>query len=157
MNPENQNPAPVDNAVGVNAAVQHVITLVDELLVVIEDENRILARGMPASLSKSINRKNELADAFETMVKLVADRQLCLHMSDEALRQHLVVRVRALRVVMTENTDRLRAAIDATRRRIEAVMRAIKEEMSRPPGYGPNGRLQESRAPQSFRCNGVNA
>lgn len=156
MNSTKADRASSINEIDARAIVKRIITMVDELALVIEEENKILARGVPASLTKSITRKNELADAFEAMVKQVADHQLCSYVGDAALRQDLVVRVKALRVVMAENTDRLRAAIDATRRRIEAVMRAIRAEMTiGKPSYGANGRLQDSRAPQSIRGNGV--
>ncbi|HVX77512.1 MAG TPA: flagellar protein FlgN [Bradyrhizobium sp.] len=138
-----------------NAAVERVIALVDELSGVIEEENKVLAQGIPASLSKAISRKNELAGVFEVVVRQVADHKLCLRMNDNELRQRLVTRVRALRVAMKENTERLRAAMEATRRRIDAVMRAIKSEMQNASPYGANGRLQESRLPQSFRGGGI--
>ena len=106
-------------------------------------------------MSKAISRKNELAGVFEVVVRQVADHKLCLRMNDNELRQRLVTRVRALRVAMKENTERLRAAMEATRRRIDAVMRAIKSEMQNASPYGANGRLQESRLPQSFRGGGI--
>jgi hypothetical protein len=150
------NRTPSLHARDANAVVEQVIALVDELSLVIAEENRILARGMPASLSASVVRKHELADAFEQWVKQVTGQKLCAQ-SDDALRERLLVRVKALRVAMAENVTRLRAAIDATRRRIDAVMRAIRTEMSGSSPYGANGRLQDSRAAHSVRGNSISA
>lgn len=129
-----------------NAAVHRVIAVIDDLVALIEQENQVLARGFPASLASSVVRKNELADVFEGKVREVVERQLFMRMTDDALRRHFLARVKSLRVSMTENTDRLRAAIDATRRRVESVMRAIRAQVANPSAYGANGRLTESRA-----------
>ncbi len=138
-----------------NTVVKQVIAIVDELSVVIKEENQILARGMPASLSMSVTRKNELADAFEQCVKEVAEQQLFARVTDEKLRRRLLDRIKMLHDVMAENVTRLRAAMDASRRRIDAVMRAIRTEVSGASPYGPNGRLRDSRTAHSIRGNGV--
>jgi hypothetical protein len=153
--PKSRTPAPVGLA-DANAAVEHVIALVEELSLVIAQENQVLARGIPASLSASVARKHELADAFEQWVKQVAGEKLCAY-SDDVLRQRLLARVQALRDAMAENVTRLRAAIDASRRRIEAVMRAIRTEVSAASPYGPNGRLRDSRNAHSVSGNGISA
>lgn len=141
-----------------NTAVHRVIAVIDELVALIDQENQILARGIPASLAGSVVRKNELADMFEDKVKEVIERQLFLRMTNDALRRQLMARTKALRVSMTENTDRLRAAIEATRRRVDSVMRAIRAEVAgKPTSYGPNGKFKESRAALSLRGRSVNA
>jgi chorismate synthase len=158
MDPSNSSDPALLSGEQANAAVQRVIAVIDELAALIAQENQILARGIPASLAGSVVRKHELADMFETKVKEVIDQQLFLRMTDGALRRELMARVKSLRASMTENTDRLRAAIDATRRRVDSVMRAIRAEVAgKPTSYGPNGKFQESRAALSVRCSGVNA
>lgn len=44
-----------------NDGLTGVISAVEELIAVIEAENALLARGMPASLSRSTERKSSLA------------------------------------------------------------------------------------------------
>ena len=153
--PKSRAPASVSTA-DANAAVEHVIALVEELSLVIAQENQVLARGIPASLSASVARKHELADAFEQWVKQVAGRRLCAH-SDDVVRQRLLVRVQALREAMAENVTRLRAAIDASSRRVDAVMRAIRTEVAGASPYGANGRLRDSRSPHSISGSGISA
>jgi hypothetical protein len=48
---------------------------------------------------------------------------------------------------MDENVTRLRAAIEASRRRIDAVMAAIREQISDNAPYGANGRIS-ARSPR---------
>lgn len=123
-----------------DAAVATVIDLIDRLLETVVEENRHLARGIPASLSTSTARKNELAGQFEQWVARVTDNQISLAAADPAIRARLVARTDALRAGMDENVTRLRAAIDASRRRIDAVMQAIRAEMAAEVPYGANGR-----------------
>jgi hypothetical protein len=122
-----------------------VIVLIDELVAAIEDENENLARGIPASLSASIARKNELADCFEQWVALVKERRLQIP-PDRQLRNRLLQRTTQLRERMAENIDRLQAAMEASRRRVEAVMSAIRQHAAADSPYGANGRVAAPRA-----------
>ena len=134
--------APSAQAVEVDAAVTTVIDLIDRLLETVAEENRHLARGIPASLSTSTARKNELAEEFEGWVARVTRNQISLSAADPAVRGRLLDRANSLRAGMDENVIRLRAAIDASRRRIDAVMQAIRTEMAAEAPYGANGRRQ---------------
>jgi chaperonin cofactor prefoldin len=121
--------------------IEHVIALIDELILVVGEENAWLAQGLPASRSKQIARKTELADSFEKCVENIASRISVIHTNDEALRARFIERMEILKTAMDENIVRLRAAIQASQRRIEAVMNAIKEQVVNAPPYKANGRL----------------
>ena len=54
-------------------AVAEAIELIDRLVEVLTEENKILGRGFPASLIDSTARKNELGEAFEQWVAAVRD------------------------------------------------------------------------------------
>jgi hypothetical protein len=123
-----------------------VITLIDEMIAAIDGENENLARGIPASLSASIARKNELADRFEQWVALVKEQRLQLPAGDRQLRSRLLQRTTQLRERMAENIDRLQAAMEASRRRVEAVMSAIRQHAAAESPYGANGRIAAPRA-----------
>jgi len=75
-----------------------------------------------------------------------ADKTICLHVQDRALRERLMERILKLRAAMDENVLRLRAAIEATNRRIDAVMQAIREQVARSSPYGASGRRTTARA-----------
>jgi hypothetical protein len=117
-----------------------VINLIDEMIAVVESENRELGRGIPASLSGSIARKNELADRFERWVALVKERRLQIPEGASELRKRLLERTARLEGVMAENISRLQAAMEASRHRVEAVMNAIRQQAEAESRYGANGR-----------------
>jgi hypothetical protein len=124
-----------------NLTIENVITLIDELILVVGEENAWLAQGLPASRSKQIARKTELADYFEKCVENITSRVSFIQVNDEALRTRFTERMQVLKEAMDENIVRLRAAIEASQRRIEAVMNAIKEQVVSAPPYMSNGRL----------------
>jgi hypothetical protein len=146
-------PAPLARAHDETAAmVGRLISLIDELLAVIGEENLILARGLPASLSPQTGRKNALAQQFEKWVKEVAARPVSLHSCDPALQDRLMDRIGRLRAAMDENMLRLRAAMEASRRRIETVMQAIRSEISSSSPYAADGQVRAKRNGGSL-CN----
>lgn len=131
-------------------AAEHLIAVVDELIEVVVEENALLARGLPASLSTLTRRKNELADELERWASDVATRKLDIRSCSGALRQTYIDRVQVLRTVMDENVERLRTAIEASRRRIDAVMQAIRSEVGSTSMYSADGRAREAQHNQSL-------
>lgn len=131
-------------------AVAEIIGLIDRMVAVIDDENRSLARGLPAPPVSASVRKHEIADQFETWVKCVRSRQVCISLADRTLRASLLHRTKRLRIAMAENVARLQAAMEASRRRIDAVMRAIRDDMAASSPYGSNGRIRNVPAGKPF-------
>ncbi|MGJ4932329.1 flagellar protein FlgN [Bradyrhizobium sp. HKCCYLS2038] len=120
--------------------VRTLITLIDELIAVLSEENMELAKGLPASRSKQLDDKNRLAGLFEHRVAECARRTASLDVRDRVLREQLMEHILTLRSAMDENLVRLRAAIEASNRRIEAVMQAIREQIANASPYGASGR-----------------
>ena len=121
--------------------LESMISLIDEMIAIIVEENSCLAMGLPASRSKQLSRKTELAAYFEKWVAEAATDRVNFRAGGEALRAKLMERTRYLQAVTEENITKLRAAIAASQRRIDAVMGAIKERMSESTLYSANGRL----------------
>lgn len=140
MNSVGTNHQPLNANGSPEEAAAHLIALVDELIGVIVEENAMLSRGLPASLSTLTKRKCELADELERWVHDVGAKKLHIRNCGVAVRQTYVARIRTLRTVMDENVDRLRSAIDASRRRIDAVMQAIRREVAPTSSYSADGR-----------------
>lgn len=138
-------------------AMDRLLAHLDELNALVEEENRILARGLPASLSRFTDRKNELADEFERWVKAVATHQIAIGEADFAQRARLTAAIGRLRAGMDENVDRLRAAMDASRRRIDAVMNAIKSEIRANSPYDAHARLNGPASTRAYSGPGVQA
>lgn len=128
-------------AVG-EAAARELAALMEEFIAVVRDENAMLARGLPASVSSVSERKNELAGAFERWVKAAESRTLRLEAAPSPVRKQFLERLQLFQATMNENVARLEAAIEASRRRIDAVMSAIRQEMVEVSPYGANGKVR---------------
>ena len=128
--------------------VRTLIELIDELLQVVAEENAELSKGLPASRLKQVDQKNRLAELFEQCVAECSRQSANLDVHDRALREQFLERILLLRSAMDENLVRLRAAIAASNRRIEAVMQAIREQIANVSPYASSGR----RTTRSMSC-----
>jgi ABC-type transporter Mla subunit MlaD len=110
--------------------VADLLDIMAELSEVLTTENDMLRRGLPASLAEMTERKAALADDYsETAEELVShhlDELLC----HPELAAHLGRAGSQLQRLTTENLDRLETALTATRRRIDAVMDAVKSQQA---------------------------
>jgi hypothetical protein len=123
-------------------AAKELAVLMDEFIDVVLEENELLARGLPASLSSVSARKNELAQAFESWVRAAETREFHLETAPERVRKQFLVRLEMFQKAMNENILRLEAAMTASRLRIDAVMSAIRQEMVEISPYGANGKVR---------------
>ena len=110
-----------------------------ELMDVIAAENDLLRRGMPAALSDYTVRKATLSDDYTRLCRAVMTEHAQTVVDQPALAQRLVEMGETLRTMSRENMDRLQAALDATRRRIESVMQAIHAHDRESGFYGASG------------------
>jgi hypothetical protein len=133
---------PVANTQGKQGRVEDLIALIDELIAITGQENTLLAKGWPASQLIPFKRKAELAELFQPWAAAVASQPSAIFTSDKALHAVLIERLNALQTIMTENITSLRAAIEASQRRINAVMMAIREQMSAEASYSAKGQAQ---------------
>jgi RNase H-fold protein (predicted Holliday junction resolvase) len=132
---------PSKTATDSRVRIETLIALIDELIAVVSAENLELAQGLPASRSKQIARKTELAEAFEKWVKEISAQKISVQTSDERLRSIFAERLQQLQAAMDENIVGLRAAIAASKRRIDAVMSVIREQVADRNPYTSSGRL----------------
>jgi hypothetical protein len=126
--------------------IVELIELIYALIGVVDQENIALAIGLPASQSRHTEMKSRLAEHFELWVGEVSARRVKLTTQDAALQARFATRIECLRRSMDENVVRLRAAIDASQRRIDAVMGAIRAQMSDVSPYGATGRIAQRSA-----------
>lgn len=126
--------------------IEDLVELIDQLIDVVTEENIALAMGLPASQSRHTSRKLELSKSFESWVKQVSMKNVLLTTPDRGLQTKVLASIERLRVVMDENVTSLRAAIEASQRRIDAVMAAIREQISDKSPYGGNGRINAPAA-----------
>jgi hypothetical protein len=135
-----------------NAAIKAMLALVDDLIVVIEEENALMAAGIPASTSHLVARKRELSGQFSHWIAGLRSRDIAFADADAALHRRLIASSEVLRLHMNDNVESLRSSIAATRRRIDAIMRAIREQSAPPPSrYGANGKTAPAQMAQTIR------
>jgi len=129
-----------------NLRVSDMLDLLDELHDLVEGENRLLAGGIPASLSHTLARKSTLARRLD--VSLAAMRAPGFKAAtDPDDLASLVSKLQTLRVLMNDNTRMIKRSLDSTRRRIDAIMKALRSAPGRVASYGADG-LERRRATQ---------
>ena len=116
--------------------IAELFDVIDELSDIIAAENDLLGRGMPAALSEFGDLKNALAESFQDLSAEVMVEHAQALAADPDTARRLVEAGNALKRLTGENLDRLSSAIDASRRRIDAVMAAIKAHDQEHSTYG---------------------
>ncbi|RYE60836.1 MAG: flagellar protein FlgN [Hyphomicrobiales bacterium] len=117
-----------------------LVGLIDELVALIDGENAYLESGLPSAVSRSTGRKAELGAELDLWVRQVRSGEVDLAIASPMVRRRLTERAEVLDEAIRENMVRLQAGIDATRLRVDAIMRAIREQTVREGGYDATGR-----------------
>lgn len=107
--------------------VLQIIDLLEELHGVIGAENNLLAGGLPASLARTVARKTQLANELDAWLEVMRSGEFGQGSEPEEIAR-LVSRLQSLRVLMGENSLAIKRSMEATRRRIDGIMRALREE-----------------------------
>jgi hypothetical protein len=131
---------PLKKSPAAGTSIEQLVEVIDELIHVLVEENEWLARGLPASRSEQISRKVELAETLKCWVDEVTSDKVSIHVGDGKLRAKLTQRMDVLKLETEQNIVRLRGAIEASRRRIDAVMAAIREQVGKSSSYSCVGR-----------------
>jgi hypothetical protein len=119
--------------------IEDLLSLLDELIEVTKYENELLLAGWPASQLIPFQRKAELAEQFQPWAVAAAKSPAAIFTADRKLYDRLIERLNELQALTTENVLNLRAAIEASQRRINAVMAAIREQIAADAQYSANG------------------
>lgn len=104
--------------------------VIDELIAVMAEENQALAAGFPAGLVHTVDQKQALSEEYARLWETLSLSLPHLQQVDPGAVDLLIRRVRLLRAVADENMARLEAAMQASRRRVEAVLTALRTEAS---------------------------
>lgn len=147
MNPHETHPGDAERE-----NLRQVVALLDELASVIGRENQSLSAGLPASLAQSVARKTQLAAELDRWLAAMRRGELGAPGAEPALMATLIERLRSLRALMAVNTSLIRHAMLATRRRIDAIMQALRGAPRTAAGYGsdslPKRRASDARGTQ---------
>jgi flagellar biosynthesis/type III secretory pathway chaperone len=121
--------------------IADLMTVMSDLIAIVESENDLLHRGLPATLSDYADRKEILTNQFTNLsrgVLLTCRDELA---EDDDLRSQIVSTGQVLKSLTQENMRLLRGAMDATRRRINSVMTAIRAEGGTQGVYSARGTI----------------
>ena len=125
--------------------LNELIALVIALSDLIADENMLLARGMPASVSQNVVRKAKMSAELDAWLARIRSGDESFVKADRSLHKSLVDQLKHLQDEMGENMNRLRRAMSVTHRRIDAIMSAVREQSRVDTGYGRDGNRAGNR------------
>jgi hypothetical protein len=109
-----------------NPALDNFVGVMGKLKAIIENENEFLERGLPATLLATTKRKSVLSREYGALSNEVLDTAVDQLLSDPELQVKLVAAGAELQAMTTENRALLERAISASRRRVDAVMDAVR-------------------------------
>ena len=124
----------------VEIAVDRAIQVAEDLYAVTMEENRRLTSGRPASVDDLLERKQALASELEAFLKSFKAQSNLFLMASPGKFTQLQVSNEKLASALTENSRNLIRALTANRRRVETIMRAIREKQSPGARYDKTGR-----------------
>jgi flagellar biosynthesis/type III secretory pathway chaperone len=122
-------------------AIADLLSVMSDLILVVESENDLLHRGLPAALSDYADTKEHLTNRFTDLSRGVLSTCRQELADDDELRGQIVSTGQVLKSITQENMRLLRGAMEATRRRINAVMTAIRTDGKKSGPYGATGTI----------------
>lgn len=118
-----------------------LLAVMEDLLLVLRLENDQLRTGLPASVTLQTARKTELTATYFALRHLVLS-QVGTSPELGKLHNRLLSTAAELDLALRENLQRLNTAINATRRRVSAVMAAIRDTAQNNRPYTARGYKQ---------------
>ncbi len=107
-------------------AVSEFVDVLGELKALIAEENDLLSQGLPASMLGTIEQKEQLSAKYGALGNDLVDHSAGQILSDAVLQEKLLAATTQLFEMTEENRQLLSKALDATRRRVDKVMEAIR-------------------------------
>ncbi|MGE4278403.1 MAG: flagellar export chaperone FlgN [Magnetospirillum sp.] len=132
-------PEPVTAERPTRQLAEALLDTVSELSELITEENRALAAGYPAGLAASTERKTELAAEYAELWDDLGPQGAAVLAQDPDFSRVLMAAVVSLRSATQENATRLEAALAASRRRVESVLEALRQDGAGSRTYGAKG------------------
>lgn len=145
--PSDADPTEESDHEQIENAVQVLLEVVTELALVMDEENRLLAEGLPAGVVGTVARKTELTADYTGLWEAVRADVARVLAADPDFSETLVQAVGDLREIAAENVTRLEAAMVASRRRVEAALSALRDEAGVGRPYGADGETVLARYP----------
>jgi hypothetical protein len=116
-----------------NPALDNFVGVMGKLKAIIENENEFLERGLPATLLATTKRKSVLSREYGSLSSELLDSSVDQLLADPELQVKLVAAGAELQAMTTENRALLERALFASRRRVDAVMDAVRASADASP------------------------
>lgn len=125
-----------------------MLKVMDDLCDLLREENELLSEGLPARLSLKTDRKLALTREYGQLREAMVQTAEVEGASRVAgMREQLLSAAGVLDGLARENTRRIEVAITASRRRINAVMQAIRDVTEADRPYSEAGVRASGPAP----------
>jgi hypothetical protein len=123
-----------------NPALENFVGVMGKLKAIIENENEFLERGLPATLLATTKRKSVLSREYGALSTELLEASVDQLLADPELQVKLVAAGAELQAMTKENRALLERAVKASRRRVDAVMEAVRASAAASPeeldGFG---------------------
>lgn len=127
--------------------MQKLLAIVAELIATLREENALLRRGLPVSESLQSPRRQTLSHAYGRVWREVQENGWHADESVSVECEELFAAASELDGIARENARHLNAAVQASQRRIDAVMQAILDQERSNTPYSANGSNDPVRLP----------
>lgn len=136
------------------AAMDEAIAVADEIVALAREENQRLESGRPTSLDDLLERKQRLVSEFSAFFRAFKQERDIMLLAPQDKFDALQERVQILAHAMLENADNLSKAANANERRIDAIMKAIREDQAHQTqtAYGAQGQQAYQNQPLSLKA-----
>ena len=116
-----------------------LIDITEQLAALLMKENKALKERQVDEATKLLEEKTDLSRIYETRVRGLMDDQEALSKTDADLRQKLRDMGEKVNVMIIENANLLKVAIDTNMRIVDMVADAVKSQRPGPGTYGADG------------------
>ena len=135
---------PASYVAEVEAVIGNAIKVADELISVALEETKRLASGRPVQIQDLVERKERLATEFDTFLQKYKAEQHVFLIASERKFAELQEKTALLAQVLIQNTEQLKLAVTANERRVDTIIRAVREQQTAISPYSANGQQMNS-------------
>lgn len=136
-----------------NERLNDLIELTEQLVNLLMQENKALKEKHAGEATALLEKKSELSRIYESRIETLDSAPELLAKADRELVNTLRELGEKVNLLIEENANLLKITIEATRRVVNMVAEAVKEQHPGPATYSANGIAASSdrhSAPQSL-------
>lgn len=128
-----------DDLARIETAIDRAIEVAHDLMMVAEEESQRLGESRSAPIEDLLLRKQRLAAEFGQFLKVFKAQSSLFLMASPQKFEDLQNVNRRLSQVLSGNSQHLERALNTNRRRVETILRAVREKKKPAGRYGATG------------------